>query len=334
MDSLTHIVLGAATGEAILGKKVGSKALVWGAIAGSVPDFDVAVTWLFDPVKALFVHRGFSHSIFFAVLAAPILGWIISKIHRDATFHQWTFMSLVAILIHSTIDCFNTYGTALLEPFSNARLALDSIGIIDFTLLVPLAIFVLAILFFKRGNKIRQLISYAALIFTMIFVGLTVANKLHLEHNVKKQLAEQNIQYTRLKTAPLPITNLLWLVLAEDSVGYHYGYISNFDKKKIDFKYINRDEAELKDLKNNKEIQELIRFTDGFYAVKRDSEFLVWLYDLRFGSMAFDEEGEWYVFSFGIEGDSENLTISRSHPDRKFNSKTFANYWERVFRDI
>ena len=240
MDSLTHIVLGAATGEAILGRKVGNKALVWGAIAGSVPDFDVAVTWLFDPVKALFVHRGFSHSIFFVLLAAPLLGWVISKIHRDATFRQWTFMSLVAILIHSTIDCFNTYGTALLEPFSNARLAFDSIGIIDFTLLVTLIILVIANLFFKRGSKIRQYISYSALAFTLIFVGLTVANKLHIEHNIKKQLAEQNIQYTRLKTAPLPITNLLWLVLAEDSAGYRYGYVSSFDRQKIEFKDIKR----------------------------------------------------------------------------------------------
>ena len=334
MDSLTHIVLGAATGEAILGKKVGNKALVWGAIAGSVPDFDVAVTWLFDPVKSLFVHRGFSHSIVFAAIAAPLLGYIISRIHKDATFRQWTFMSLIAILIHSTIDCFNTYGTALLEPFSNARLAFDSIGIIDFTLLFPLIILVIAILFFKQRNSIRRYISYVALAFTLVFVALTVANKLHVENIIKKQLAEQNIPYIRLKTAPLPITNLLWLVLAEDSAGYHYGYISSFDKQKIEFKYIKRNEFDLDNLIKNKNVQELIRFADGYYMVKRESDNLVWLYDLRFGSMAFDEEGEWYVFSFGIEGSSENPTISRSHPDRKFNSKTFSNYWGRVFRDI
>ena len=31
MDSLTHLVLGAAIGELVLGKKIGNRALIWGA---------------------------------------------------------------------------------------------------------------------------------------------------------------------------------------------------------------------------------------------------------------------------------------------------------------
>ena len=34
MDAVTQIALGAAVGEATLGKKAGNKAVVWGAIAG------------------------------------------------------------------------------------------------------------------------------------------------------------------------------------------------------------------------------------------------------------------------------------------------------------
>ncbi len=41
MDSLTQIVLGATVGEAILGKKVGNKAILYVAIAGTIPDLDV-----------------------------------------------------------------------------------------------------------------------------------------------------------------------------------------------------------------------------------------------------------------------------------------------------
>ena len=41
MDSLTQIVLGAAVGEAVLGKKVGNRAMLWGAVAGTIPDLDV-----------------------------------------------------------------------------------------------------------------------------------------------------------------------------------------------------------------------------------------------------------------------------------------------------
>ena len=37
MDSLTQLTFGAACGEAILGQKVGRKALVWGAVLGNQP---------------------------------------------------------------------------------------------------------------------------------------------------------------------------------------------------------------------------------------------------------------------------------------------------------
>ena len=41
MDSLSQITLGAAVGELLLGKKIGNRAMLWGAIAGTVPDLDV-----------------------------------------------------------------------------------------------------------------------------------------------------------------------------------------------------------------------------------------------------------------------------------------------------
>lgn len=50
MDSLTQIVLGAAVGEAVLGKKVGNKAMLYGAIAGTIPDLDTFASYFVDTV--------------------------------------------------------------------------------------------------------------------------------------------------------------------------------------------------------------------------------------------------------------------------------------------
>ena len=55
MDSLTQLTFGAACGEAILGKKVGRKALVWGAILGTLPDLDVFIP-LGSPVDDFVYH--------------------------------------------------------------------------------------------------------------------------------------------------------------------------------------------------------------------------------------------------------------------------------------
>ncbi|NND88620.1 MAG: metal-dependent hydrolase, partial [Flavobacteriaceae bacterium] len=46
MDSLTQIVLGASVGEAVLGKKIGNKAIWYGAIGGTIPDLDVAAQYV------------------------------------------------------------------------------------------------------------------------------------------------------------------------------------------------------------------------------------------------------------------------------------------------
>ena len=79
MDSLTQIVLGAAVGEAALGKKVGNKAMVWGAIAGTIPDLDVLSGLFLNDLESLLFHRGITHSIFFAMVMAPILAYIVSS---------------------------------------------------------------------------------------------------------------------------------------------------------------------------------------------------------------------------------------------------------------
>ena len=82
MDSLTQIILGAACGEAVLGKKIGNKALLFGAIGGTIPDLDVLVGgWLYgNEIDAMLFHRGFMHSIVFTVLAAFLLGWLVHKV--------------------------------------------------------------------------------------------------------------------------------------------------------------------------------------------------------------------------------------------------------------
>jgi len=73
MDSLTQIVLGAAVDETCLGRKVDNKTLLWNGIAGTIPDLDVFFS-MGDPIREIMIHRDFSHSIFFPILMAPLLG--------------------------------------------------------------------------------------------------------------------------------------------------------------------------------------------------------------------------------------------------------------------
>ena len=111
MDSLTQIVLGGAVGEAVLGKKVGNKAILWGAIGGTIPDLDTIPGQFLDTVSRLEIHRGFSHSIVFALLISPLLGWLIYKLYKkkkEATIWGWTQLFFWCIFTHPLLDIYTT----------------------------------------------------------------------------------------------------------------------------------------------------------------------------------------------------------------------------------
>ena len=93
MDSLTQIVLGAAVGEVALGKKIGNKAMLWGAIAGTIPDLDVYQSLFFDALTANELHRGFSHSILFSLVFAPIVAWLAR------TKEKWSLVGFISLIL-------------------------------------------------------------------------------------------------------------------------------------------------------------------------------------------------------------------------------------------
>lgn len=83
MDSLSQIVLGAAVGEVVLGRRIGNRAMVWGAVAGTIPDMDVLGKYFLSELDNLAFHRGISHSLLFCVLGALVFGWVTDRLYRS-----------------------------------------------------------------------------------------------------------------------------------------------------------------------------------------------------------------------------------------------------------
>jgi inner membrane protein len=332
MDSLTHIVIGAAIGELTLGKKLGNKAPIYAAFMSTIPDLDVLVTPFLNPVLSLFFHRGFSHSIFFILFVTIIAGYILSIVEKKYNIERkyWFLFSLLPILSHIFIDCFNTYGTGILEPFSDVRVAYDSMAIIDFIFLLPLSIAVILTLFLQRQNRFRHTITWIGIGVSVIYFCFTIINKINIEKKVKDQLFAQNIKFSKLLTTPVPLSNFLWLIVAENETGYNIGYFCNFDKaKEIKFRYLPRNQELLGNLVETEEVKDIIRFTKGFYTVERDSIKNLYIYDLRYGSLDFESEKA-YVFTFQIKETPTGVEVSRSHPNRSINGKTITNYFRRI----
>lgn len=332
MDLVTQTILGASVGETVLGKKAGNKAIVWGALGGIIPDLDIFVTPFFSDVDGLFVHRGFSHSLIFPFLLAPLLGWLAYRIHQKESFisiKDWTILFFLSIFTHPLLDYFTTYGTGAFLPFSDYRVEFGTIGIVDIFYSVPIIITLLIIPFLKRTSLLRKWMMLGTIILTTLYLLGTTINKLHVNSVFKEAYTKQAINYERVRTTCLPLTNFLWMGIAEVESGYHIGLYSNFDTQRpVDFRYIPRNAHKLENISDNEDVKNLIRFTKGFYHVNEDENGL-YLSDLRFGMMGVDENAD-FLFKFYIEEVNGNIIIQKSDKPRKIEADAFMAFIERL----
>ncbi|HLF63281.1 MAG TPA: metal-dependent hydrolase, partial [Saprospiraceae bacterium] len=106
MDSLTQIPLGAAVGEAVLGRKIGNRAMVWGAIGATIPDLDVLANFFMEPIPALAFHRGITHSLFFSLVLPFLLAWLVHRLYQTHTHRKLSykiFVSAVNVILLSAV---------------------------------------------------------------------------------------------------------------------------------------------------------------------------------------------------------------------------------------
>ena len=269
MDSLTQATLGAAIGEAVLGKRIGYKAAVLGAVIATVPDLDVLIMPLFDEFQKISLHRGYSHSILFCLLGAFGFAYILNKIKwtKEISFRKLWVFSFLALFTHVLLDAFTSYGTQLFLPFTDWRVSFDSISIIDPVYTLPLLIGVLAsIFFYKKNHKKRSLPNSLGLIISSLYLLFTLANKQQVQNEFYDQLEAQNISSFRLLTVPVAIGNTVWYGVAKDGEQLHIGKYSELEKNKIDFHSFPINDHLLDGL-NKKLVHKMKWFAQGFYTV-------------------------------------------------------------------
>lgn len=333
MDSLTQITLGAAVGEAVLGKQVGNKAMAWGALAGLLPDLDILTYPWLDEAARLVVHRGFTHGLLFPFLAAPVLGFLAHRLHRhpEAGMQDWTRLAFWGILTHPLLDVFTVYGTGLFEPFSSYRVALNSIFIIDPLYTVPLLIGVVVAGWRSRGSPGRQRAIRWGLGLSTLYLFSTLASKTAADAAFTRSLEAQGVTYTRFMSAPTPLNSVLWRAVVEDEAGYWIGYYGFFDgNQPIRFTYMPRNGALLEPFRDAPAVQTLRWFSKGFYVLTQEEE-TVYMSDLRFGQTQLN--GGHFIFSYALTptgNPADPIRLVNRPPNLRFNRATFGRLWNRI----
>jgi inner membrane protein len=328
LDSLTQIVLGAAVGEAVLGKKVGNKAMLYGAIAGTIPDLDVIARSFTDTVTALEIHRGFTHSILFSIVFAPLFGWLVSRYETLVNWKKWSWLFFWGFLTHPLLDAHTTWGTQLFWPL-DLRLAYKNIFVIDPLYTLPFLIFVILAMRQKRTSEKRRKLNNLGLIISSAYLVLTLGLKWVSYKEFEKALLQQNISYSEIETKPSPLNTVLWTANVATPEAYLIGHYSFFDSQPIQFTSYKKNHDLLGGLAEEEKIQLLIKISNGWYTVT-ESENQLYFNDLRFGLLSLSPSAENFTFSYKIEEKNNEIIITEKAKNREDASKLFGELWARV----
>lgn len=335
MDSLTQLTLGAAVGEAALGKQIGKKAPLWGAVFGTLPDLDVLANPFLSEMQALALHRGLTHSLLFMVVMAPLMGGMLHRVHRAENLRAraWGGMVFAVLATHVLLDCLTTYGTQVFFPFSTYPVIFGTVFIIDPLYTVPLAGGLLTALWFSPADRRRRWANYIGLGLSTAYLAFTCVNKLYIEHTFEQALDRQQITHERLFTKPTALNNILWTGIAEDSTGFWIGRYSLLDDdQQIHFRRVPKNHDLLGDASDSPAVQRLRWFSRGLFTVSRSGSTL-YIHDLRFGrnDLGMTEDGQ-YVFTFRLKRNSTGhvTDFAQADPSFQFDAIVLKRFWARV----
>ena len=146
MDIVTQALLGSAIAQLGAKKTEIKIATLIGCIAGILADADIFIHSANDPLLFLDYHRHFTHAIAFIPIGALIAALICWPfVRKNINFSRLYFFAFLGYLLSGVLDAFTGYGTHLLLPFSDERIAVNIISIID-------PIFTLSLLVGVIGN--------------------------------------------------------------------------------------------------------------------------------------------------------------------------------------
>ncbi|WP_048307697.1 metal-dependent hydrolase [Halomonas sp. PR-M31] len=328
MDSLTQASLGAAIGGAVLGRRLGRKALLAGAVLGTLPDLDVLIDYG-DAVANYTYHRSFSHSLLVLSALAMVLALLSARFitRWDISLKRWGLFYGACLLTHPLLDAFTAYGTQLLWPLDVPPVSWSSIFIIDPLYTLPLFVPVVYVLL--RGYRPRALgwglaLSGAYLLFSL-------GAKWTIDARVEPLLARQDLDDAPRLVQPTPFNTLLWRVTVIDGDDYQEALVNLFDTQEALFEGFPRGErlegAALKTASG----QRLDWFAGPFLSYRtqtRDETTGLVATDLRLGMSGF------HPFSFLLAERRDvdwHPTIASGIPERSASSEALALLARRVF---
>jgi len=334
MDSLTHVCLGACVGELLLHKQLGKKALLWGIVAQNLPDIDSLAALFLPADRAFLIHRGITHSLFFAIVAGLLLAWLARRVHYKTrlSFVALAFFFCFQLLLHDLLDVCNSYGTGLLEPFSHQRFSVNLLYVADPFFTVALLIAAILLIFKGAGNKQRSKWAWGGIVVSSLYLCFSLANKVIIDKKIEESFAANHLRSSRYFTTPAPFNNMLWYVVVDGGDVYYTGYRSIWDdrNKPVDFEAYGKNHDLLQPIKNYPAVKNMMEFADEYYTLSLINN-KPYLKILRFeqvqGWQMMDAP---FAFSYALNSGDSNAEVLQKGRLAGWNKHTVKLYIERI----
>lgn len=217
MDPVTHITAGVLLGQAAKDRFPGVKALVpLSALAAWMPDVDNIVTF-FGAEAYMRHHRGYTHSLLGGALMAWLLALIAARFAGGAKTVRLFVLFYCGVLSHLFLDCITSYGTGVFLPFSDVRVSVPSVFIID--PVYTLSLIALAVLAALRPAA-RKAFAMAGLAVMLAWPALGFGVGQGVAAHARTFLLAQGRHPTRVTAQPDAFSPLWWKIIAEEGDQY------------------------------------------------------------------------------------------------------------------
>lgn len=296
MDSLTQAALGAVVGERVIGRSLGRRAMLWGAVVGTLPDLDILAYPFLDPPGQLYWHRGLSHSLLGMLVGAPLLAWLLwlwwqrRGLHRQRdgfppTFGRVLFFTGLNFATHVLIDCFTVYGTQLFDPVSRARIGTNNLFIIDPLFTLPLFLWLGGALLAGHppGVARRGWVGFCGCLLG-VYIAASFVFQARATQRFHSELSRLGIEPMRGEVSATPFNIVVWRGLFETQDAFWIGHWSlSDDEQPQEFFRVPRNLDALEPLRGDRVIDSVRWFSEDYLLVEPAGPRGGWVVtDLRF----------------------------------------------------
>jgi inner membrane protein len=122
-STFTHAVAALSIGTCFYERKVSKVVWIGGAVCSVIPDLDVIGFRFGIPYGSFWGHRGFTHSLMFAVLLSVAATTVLLRRNRGiGRFALFAYL-FIATASHGILDAMTSggLGVAFFSPFDNSR---------------------------------------------------------------------------------------------------------------------------------------------------------------------------------------------------------------------